>query len=48
VVFPEALIPGSMVLRVEVESPPEANVLTIKPETVTLKISETRKLKIKP
>jgi YbbR domain-containing protein len=48
VVFPEALLPGSMELRVEVESPPEANVLSIKPETVTLKINETRPLKIKP
>ena len=47
-VLPETLKPGSMELNVEVEAPPEASILSMKPETVILKISETRRLKIKP
>ena len=47
-VSPENLQAGNTKLQVLVETPPGAKVLTINPETVTLKISETRKLKIKP
>jgi len=47
-VLPETLKPGSKELKVEVEAPPEASILSMKPETVILKISETRRLKIKP
>jgi YbbR domain-containing protein len=47
-VSPEKLQAGSTELKVLVESPPRAKIIAIKPETVILKISETRKLKIKP
>jgi YbbR domain-containing protein len=47
-VSPETLQAGSADLKVLVESPPKAKILAIKPETVTLKIYETRRLKIKP
>jgi YbbR domain-containing protein len=47
-VSPESLAPGSVELYVEVDSTSEANIIAIKPETVTLKIIDTRKLKIKP
>ena len=47
-VSPESLAPGSVELNVEVDSTSEANIIAIKPETVTLKIIDTRKLKIKP
>jgi YbbR domain-containing protein len=47
-VSPEKLQAGSTKLQVLVESPPKVKVLAIKPETVTLKISETKRLKIKP
>jgi len=47
-VAPERLEAGSTTLKVLVESPPRAKILAIEPDTVTLKISETRTLKIKP
>ena len=47
-VSPETLRAGSTELKVLVEPPPKAKILAIKPETVILKISETRVLKIKP
>ena len=47
-VSPESLAPGSVELNVEVDSTSEANIIAIKPEAVTLKIIDTRKLKIKP
>ena len=47
-VFPVTLEPGRTELKVDVESPPEAKIITIKPETVTLKITKTETLKIKP
>jgi YbbR domain-containing protein len=47
-VTPEALQPGNTKLEVLVESPAKVKILAIKPDTVTLKISETRRLKIKP
>ena len=47
-VSPESLASGSVELNVEVDSTSEANIIAIKPETVTLKIIDTRKLKIKP
>ncbi len=47
-VSPTTLQAGSTELKVLVETPPKAKILTIEPETVTLKISETKTLKIKP
>jgi len=47
-VSPKTLRTGSMELKVLVDSPPRARIIAIKPETVTLKIIETRTLKIKP
>ena len=44
----EALLPGSSKLAVIITGPPEIKILDIKPETVTLEISQTKKLKIKP
>ena len=45
---PETLQPGSVNLKVSVEGPPQVKITAVTPETVTLKISQTRKLKIKP
>ena len=45
---PEDLQPGSAKLKVFLEGPPQVKIIAVKPETVTLKISATRKLKIKP
>ncbi|MFC1843735.1 YbbR-like domain-containing protein [Thermodesulfobacteriota bacterium] len=45
---PETLQPGSANLKVFVEGPPQAKIIAIKPESVTLRISQSRKLKIKP
>jgi len=47
-VLPETLQTTVSDLKVNVEGPPQAKVISIKPETVTLKINQTRKLKIKP
>jgi YbbR domain-containing protein len=47
-ISPETMLPGITKLKVLVESPPKAKILAIKPESVTLKISETKRLKIKP
>jgi len=47
-ISPETLEAGSSKHTVIVEGPPQAKILAIKPETVTLKIRETRSLKIKP
>ncbi len=45
---PETLQPGSVNLKVSVEGPPQVKITDVKPETVTLRIKQTRKLKIKP
>jgi YbbR domain-containing protein len=45
---PENLQPGSAKLKVFLEGPQQVKIIAVKPETVTLKISATRKLKIKP
>jgi YbbR domain-containing protein len=47
-VTPEALQAGRTKLKVLVESPEKAKILAIKPDTVTLKVSKTKRLKIKP
>jgi YbbR domain-containing protein len=47
-VTPETLQVGSQSLEVHLESPPEANILSMEPETVSLQIIKTRTLKIKP
>jgi len=47
-VAPETLQAGSTILKVIVEAPPQVKILTITPETVLLKISQMRALKIKP
>jgi YbbR domain-containing protein len=47
-ISPETLQAGSFELKVLVETPPKVKIIAIKPETVTLKISQTRPLKIKP
>jgi len=47
-VSPKTLQAGSTELKVFVETPPRLKIITIKPETVTLKITETKTLKIKP
>ncbi len=44
---PETLEPGSLKLKVLAEGPPQAKILSVSPDTVTLKIDETKKLKIK-
>jgi YbbR domain-containing protein len=46
-ISPEALGPGSSKLKVIVEGPEQGKILTVSPEIVTLKISETKRLKIK-
>ena len=45
---PETLQPGSLKLKVLVEAPSQIKIISVSPDTVTLKISETRRLKIKP
>jgi len=47
-VSPETPASGSMELKVEVDFPPDARILEIDPESVTLKIIETDTLKIRP
>lgn len=47
-ISPETLQAGSFELKVLVETPAKVKIIAIKPETVTLKISQTRPLKIKP
>ena len=47
-VNPETLQHGSVNLKVIIEKPPQINITAIKPESVTLRISQTQKLKIKP
>jgi len=47
-VTPGTMQVGSTKLKVLVESPATVKILAIRPETVTLKISKTRTLKIKP
>jgi YbbR domain-containing protein len=44
---PESLKKGSLKLKVLVESPPQVKILSSSPNTVTLKIQETKRLKIK-
>ncbi|MBW2466040.1 MAG: hypothetical protein JRF02_01950 [Deltaproteobacteria bacterium] len=45
---PETLQPGSSNHKVILNGPPQMKILGIKPETVVLEITETKKLKIKP
>ena len=45
---PETRQPGITNLKVFIEGPPQAKIIAIKPESVILKISQTKKLKIKP
>jgi YbbR domain-containing protein len=47
-VSPETLQAGSAILKVVIDGPSQVKVLSIKPETVLLKITQTRILKIKP
>ena len=47
-ITPESLKAGSTIQKVFVETPPQVKVLAIKPETVLLKISQTKALKLKP
>ena len=47
-VKPVNLQPGSLKLKVLVEAPTQIKIISVSPDTVTLKISETRRLKIKP
>jgi YbbR domain-containing protein len=47
-VKPVNLQPGSVKLKVLVESPTQIKIISVSPDTVTLKINETRRLKIKP
>jgi len=44
---PETLKPGSLKLKVFVEASPQIKIISVLPDTVTLEINETRKLKIK-
>jgi YbbR domain-containing protein len=44
---PETLKPGSRKLKVLINGPPQAKILTVSPDTVTLEIDKTKKLKIK-
>jgi len=44
---PEALKAGSLKLKVLIEFPPQVKILSSSPNTVTLKIEETKRLKIK-
>jgi YbbR domain-containing protein len=47
-VKPVNLLPGSLKLKVLVEAPTQITIISVSPDTVTLNISETRSLKIKP
>jgi len=47
-ISPETLQAGSNELKVLVETSPKVKIIAIKPATVTLKISQTRPLKVKP
>ena len=47
-VKPVNLQPGSLKLKVLVEAPAQIKIISVSPDTVTLKISETKRLKIKP
>jgi YbbR domain-containing protein len=47
-VKPVNLLPGSLKLKVLVEAPTQIKIISVSPDTVTLNISETRSLKIKP
>ena len=47
-VKPENLQPGSLKLKVLVEAPTQVKIISVSPDTVTLKINETKRLKIKP
>ena len=44
---PETLKAGSLKLKVQVEAPPQIKILSVSPDTVTLEIDQTKKLKIK-
>jgi len=46
-VYPETLKPGSLKLKVLVVAPSEIKIISVSPDTATLDIIETRKLKIK-
>ena len=47
-VKPVNLQPGSLKLKVLVEAPTQVKIISVSPDTVTLKINETKRLKIKP
>ncbi len=47
-VTPETLQAGSTIQKVLVEAPPQVKILAIKPETMLLKISQMKTLKLKP
>ena len=47
-IIPETLRPGSSKQKILVEGPPQGKILSVSPESATLKISETKRLKIKP
>jgi YbbR domain-containing protein len=44
---PDTLKAGSLKIKVLVEAPPQVKILSVSPDTVTLEIRETKKLKIK-
>ena len=46
-IIPETLKPGSLKLKVLVEAPSHIKIISVSPDTVTLAIDETRKLKVK-
>ena len=46
-IIPETLKPGSLKLKVLVEAPAHIKIISVSPDTVTLAIDETRKLKVK-
>jgi len=47
-ITPESLKPGSSQQKVIIDFPPQAKILEIMPQSITLKIIETKTLKIKP
>jgi YbbR domain-containing protein len=47
-IAPKSLQPGRTDLAVNIKGPPEIKILEIKPKTVTLEITGTQKLKIRP
>jgi YbbR domain-containing protein len=47
-IVPKSLEPGRTNLAVNIKGPPEIKILAIKPKTVTLEITQTQKLKIRP